>query len=201
MLVRTLCLAAAAVLASFGQEMAEKPLTQEEKDFLIIELMKSRGEFLKSLEGLTVEQFKFKPADDKWSIAEVAEHLAKTEDLVANVMQRQILPMKPNATRRMGREEDLAVIRRVTDRSQKSSAPEPVVPASGLFNDPKMVGPAFNERRNKTIQYVWITSDDLRARITPQNMDGYQMLLMLAAHTTRHTAQIQEVKKDPKFPK
>jgi hypothetical protein len=31
-------------------------------------------------------------------------------------------------------------------------------------------------------------------------MDAYQWLLLLAAHTERHTAQIEEIKADPKFP-
>jgi len=32
-------------------------------------------------------------------------------------------------------------------------------------------------------------------------MDAYQWLLLISAHSARHTAQIEEVKADPNFPK
>ena len=32
-------------------------------------------------------------------------------------------------------------------------------------------------------------------------LDGYQWLLLLSTHSERHTAQIEEVKADPNFPK
>ena len=34
-----------------------------------------------------------------------------------------------------------------------------------------------------------------------KTIDAYQWLLLLAAHSARHTAQIEEVKADPNFPK
>ena len=33
------------------------------------------------------------------------------------------------------------------------------------------------------------------------SIDAYDWILMLAAHTERHTAQIKEIKADPNFPK
>jgi hypothetical protein len=32
-------------------------------------------------------------------------------------------------------------------------------------------------------------------------MDAYQLMLLISAHTARHTAQIEEVKAHPNFPK
>ncbi len=32
-------------------------------------------------------------------------------------------------------------------------------------------------------------------------MDAYQVLLLMASHSTQHTAQIREVEADPNFPK
>lgn len=32
-------------------------------------------------------------------------------------------------------------------------------------------------------------------------IDAYQVLLLMASHSGRHTAQIREVEADPKFPK
>ncbi len=33
------------------------------------------------------------------------------------------------------------------------------------------------------------------------NMDGYQFILFIAAHSERHVKQIKEVEADPSFPK
>jgi uncharacterized damage-inducible protein DinB len=203
MMIRVLGVAAIAAATMFAQQAAiqEVPLSQEDKDFLVIKLLESRQKFFESLKGVSKEQFKFKAADDRWSIADVCEHLTKTEDLFGSMMQRQIIPMKPNAEKRMGRTEDVAVWNRITDRGQKATAPEPLRPEH-MYSDPLMVPNVFTEKRNRTVIFVWTTTEDLRARyLAQQKMDAYQMLVLLAAHTERHTAQIEEVKKDPKYPK
>jgi hypothetical protein len=49
------------------------------------------------------------------------------------------------------------------------------------------------------------TTPDLRAHVADspigQPLDAYEWLLFIAAHSKRHTEQIQEVKADPNFPK
>ena len=64
---------------------------------------------------------------------------------------------------------------------------------------------AFNESRGKTVSFVQNTKEDLRGHASPhpilKALDGYQWELLLSAHSARHTAQIQEVKSDPNFPK
>jgi hypothetical protein len=49
---------------------------------------------------------------------------------------------------------------------------------------------------------------DLRAHASPasespfgKQMDAYEWILFIAAHSDRHTKQILEVKADPNFPK
>src|SRR5439155_3060000 len=91
----------------------------------------------------------------------------------------------------------------VRDRSRKVTAPEPLVP-SGKYATPADVAKEFTSRRAKTIEYVKATNDDLRLHVAPGPagpMDTYQWLVLLAAHSSRHTAQILEVKANPNFPK
>ena len=63
----------------------------------------------------------------------------------------------------------------------------------------------FNEARDKTIAYIKDTKDDLRAHAAPhpvlKSLDAYQWVLLIAAHSARHTAQIEEVKTDAGYPK
>jgi hypothetical protein len=52
--------------------------------------------------------------------------------------------------------------------------------------------------------FVATTSDDLRDHVVTLpfgSFDSYQMILFIAAHSNRHTQQIDEVKADPNFPK
>jgi hypothetical protein len=52
--------------------------------------------------------------------------------------------------------------------------------------------------------FVGTTNDDLRDHVVVLpfgSFDSYQMILFMAAHSNRHTQQIEEVKADPNFPK
>src|SRR5450755_3412676 len=57
-------------------------LTKEERDHAIDYLKETQKAFLASLDGVSDAQWKFKPAPDRWSIAEVAEHIAVTEETI-----------------------------------------------------------------------------------------------------------------------
>ena len=64
---------------------------------------------------------------------------------------------------------------------------------------------AFTAARDTTVDYVKTTADDMRAHAAPhpvlKTLDGYQWLLLLSAHTARHTTQIEEVKTSAGYPK
>jgi len=55
------------------------------------------------------------------------------------------------------------------------------------------------------MDYVSTTNDDLRDHMGPHPvlgpLDAYQWILLISAHSERHTKQIEEVKADPNFPK
>ena len=91
----------------------------------------------------------------------------------------------------------------VQDRSQKATAPEPIVPA-GKFATPQEAAREFTKRRDHSIEYVKTTQDDLRVHVADGpagKMDAYQFLLLMASHSARHTAQIREVEANPAYPK
>ncbi len=62
----------------------------------------------------------------------------------------------------------------------------------------------FREKRDATLDYTRTTSDDLRGHVVGKGdtqRDAYQYLLMIAGHTERHVAQINEVKAAAGYPK
>jgi hypothetical protein len=93
----------------------------------------------------------------------------------------------------------------VADRSRKAQAPEILRPVSGRWPTPQAAADEFRKRRDRNIAYIDTTSDDLRAHSAPhpafQTLDAYQWILFMAAHSDRHTQQINEVKAQPGYPK
>jgi hypothetical protein len=56
----------------------------------------------------------------------------------------------------------------------------------------------FEERRAANIEFARTTQESLRGRFYPHPLVGmidcYQWLLFLAAHTERHSAQMEEIR-------
>jgi len=182
-----------------------KPITASEREYLISRLEQTRKVFLDSIAGLTESQWTFKAGPDRWSIAECAEHIAVSEEVLFQFATGRVLkiPPRPGETGAT-REDDEKIFAAIIDRSQKGKAPEPLQPAQ-RFAGREALAAEFNKRRARNIEYVQTTQDDLRDHSTPhpvfRRMDAYQYLVLMAAHSQRHTLQIEEVKAAPGYPK
>ena len=170
---------------------------------LLDHLSKSAEGFERSIKGLTPEQWKFKPAPEVWSVAECAEHIVLTENLLRDMVANKILT-GPARTDQAGRATDDEVLAMITNRATKATAPEMLKP-SGQFTDPASALARFSESRTKTLTLVK-SNADFRAHTGPhsalkKDLDAQQWLLYLSGHTMRHTAHILEVKSHSNFPK
>ena len=164
-------------------------------------LESTRQAFLKSIEGLSDAQWTFKAGPDRWSIAEVAEHIAISEETILGMIQTKMLAAPPPAGPGISDEKLMAG---VTDRSQKATAPEMLKPVN-KWATRKALTTDFNAARDKTIAWLTSTREDLRAHAAPHpafgSLDVHQWVLLLAGHSARHTAQIEEVKAQNAYPK
>ena len=181
------------------------PLTKQERDALIKELKRTEKLLKDATKGLTPAQWSYKSAADRWSVQDCLEHLALTEEFLFNRMKDGVLKTPATAPdMTTAKETDAMILKVIPDRSNKAVAPEPLRP-SGKFKSPQEMLKAFSERRKQTIEYVKTTQDDLRAHKAPsplgRDFDGYHWLLLLSAHTERHTSQALEVKGDAGYPK
>lgn len=188
-----------------GGAPAKATLTDEERKVAVAYLEETRQKFLDSLQGLSEAQWKFKSAPDRWSVAEVAEHIALSEELILGLITGQILksPAAPEKKESVkGKEEMLRKM--LPNRSQKAQAPEVLKPTNRWATQTELVK-AFQASRDNTVKYVQTTQDDLRSHFGPhpvfKDLDGYQWFFLLSGHCERHTEQIKEVKADPNFPK
>jgi len=168
-------------------------------------LKQTQKDFLAATEGLSDAQWKFKAAPDKWSIAETAEHIAITEDMIWAAVSEKIMksPAAPEK-RESVKGKDEIILTKIPERSRKAQAPEPLRP-TGKWATRAALVKDFEATRGKEIAYLTETKEDLRNHFEEhpalQTMDAYQWLIFNGAHCKRHTAQILEVKEDPKFPK
>jgi hypothetical protein len=178
-------------------------LTTAERDRAVSELTSSRQQFLDSVAGLSPAQWNFKPDADTWSVAECAEHITLSEDFIFGLIHDKIMQAPPQPDKKPVVTDDY-ILKAVVDRSQKFKAPEPLVPTHKWATTQAMLD-HFKESREHTIAYVRDTQDDLRAHVGDhpvlKTMDAYQWILLLSAHSQRHTAQLNQVKANPNFPK
>lgn len=180
---------------AFGQDA-----TPAERDKAIRYLAETRKGVEDSVKGLTDAQWKYKPGPDRWSIAEVVEHLAVIEDIIKGVFAK--LPEGPApAADRDAAKFDAELLAKTLDRSKKFEAPPQARPAARWTPDGALQH--FLASRAQTTELARSTMG-LRAHTVAHPvfgaMDGYQWILAVAAHSARHTQQILEVKADPGFP-
>src|ERR1044071_399974 len=75
---------------------ADAHITSEERAKLLHWLEESRQEFLAAIDGVNAAQWKWKPAPERWSVAETAEHIVLAEaGLFANVQRALASPVNP----------------------------------------------------------------------------------------------------------
>jgi hypothetical protein len=199
------CLALPSAIAQTAPTTAPTQLTAEERESALKQFQSTRDNFLKSIAGLSQKQWTFKSAPDRWSVAEVAEHIAVSESTLFGLVQQRIMqsPAAPEK-REQVKGKDQMILEKMPDRSHKAQAPEFLRP-TGRWATEADLAKAFEDSRKTTMDYIRTTNDDLRDHFFDHPvfgpLDGYQWLLLISAHSARHTAQIEEVKADPNFPK
>jgi DinB superfamily len=199
--MKNILLVVAMMLAASPMET----LSKAEREKAVAELEGSQKAFLDATKGLSAAQWNFKPAPDRWSVAECAEHIGVTEALIMKLITEQTLkgPAEP-AKRELVKGKDDTLIAMVTDRSAKFKAPESIQPTR-RWASPDEITKNVLETRVQTIEFVRTTQEDLRDHFMDhpvfKTLDAYQWIILTSGHMRRHTAQILEVEADPNFPK
>jgi hypothetical protein len=183
---------------AFGQSLA-----QADRDRAAKYLETTRKSVVEATEGLTEAQWNFKPAPDRWSVAEVVEHIAASEDMLLGLTTSQVMKAPPRPEGEDVKAIDEMVLAKIPDRTKKAQAPEALRPTN-RYGSPEAAVKHFVESRSKTLDFLQKTAD-LRAHAFDSplgpKLDAYQWILFIAAHSERHTKQLNEVKADPNFPR
>jgi len=195
---------ALALLCAFLFTLTARPqeVTPAEKDKALAYLESTKKDVLDATKNLSTAQWNFKAAPDRWSIAECMEHIAAAEDYIrgsveSGVMKAPAVPGRDTAAI------DAGIIANVPERKTKFQAPEAIKPTN-RFGSPQAAIDHFVDSRATTETFLK-TATGLRDHVADspngQKWDAYEFILLIAAHSERHTNQIKEVKADPNYPK
>ena len=176
----------------------EPRLTAEERAKAVKLLRDSQQELLDSVEKLSDAQWTYKPAPERWSVGEVAEHIMLSEDLLFGVVQKA-LASNPNPdweAKTAGKNELLE--RALLNRERKAQAPEQLKPQGKL---PRAeILSRFKGARARTLKFIQETDLPLKAHTFDHSfpvfgtLNAYQWLVYIPLHNMRHNLQIAEVK-------
>ena len=153
---------------------------------------------LKAVYGLSEDQWNFKSSPDRWSIAEVLEHIVLADTWGLETMKKEGADREMSADAVAAAEEQEAgLVATLKDRSQKFEAPPPFQP-TGSFGGPKALVAAFEKDRAAIGSYLEAVDFDMRARYATHpilgEMDMHGWAVFLLEHGNRHLQQIEEVK-------
>ena len=202
-MIRKYSVALALVCALFFAATSRaQELSQADKEKTLAYLEATKKDVLDAVKDLSPAQWNFKPAPDRWSIAECMEHIAAAEDYIRGNIENGVMKA-PAAPGRDIAAIDAGIIANVPARKNKLQAPEAIKPTN-RFGSPQGSIDHFVESRSKTEEFLKSTPglrDHVADSPSGQKWDAYEFILLIAAHSERHTNQIKEVKADPNYPK
>ena len=178
-------------------------MTSAEREKLLKNLEESRERLLAMAKDLSREELHYRPAEDRWTVAECLEHISMVEARVLGLIQKT-LETGPDSTKRSALEGmDDALIAGTLGRVARYKAPEYVVP-TGRWPDEQLLT-EFEGTRQQTRAFAASTDADLRRYFYKHpafgDLDLYQWMLLIAAHCDRHRVQSEEVMASPGFPR
>ena len=160
--------------------------------------------FFDALLGMSDAQLNFKPAPDRWSMAECVKHIAVTEQGLWQMTDGALKQAANPEKRSEVKASDEQVVQMIESRAQKVKTMPAMEPQNTPYKSTADALASFRNSREKLIQYVKTTDADMRNHVVtlpPGSFDSYQMVLFIGAHSDRHTKQMEEVKAHPGFPK
>ena len=173
-------------------------MNDQERAAAIARLESSRDKLIAALDGIGEEEALFTPSAERWSILQLAEHLATSDPGLRKLIRGALeSPAQPELMEKARRHDhrflgELKPFPRGVNR-----APEFLVPRSAYAKVDEALA-VFLRERAATIEYARTTEDDLRGHFANHSvlgpMDGYQWLVACAVHVESHALQILELR-------
>lgn len=166
----------------------------EDKSLILDRFQEAEAALAAALAGLDFASASVKPAPDRWSILEIVEHLAVSEEQLLDCLRHAWpSPVSTADPAREARLESLAL-----NRERRIEAPEPVLPTGACTTLDDALGRRLAVRV-QTLRFIRDFPGDLRCTMVQlpfisRPLNCYEMLLLMALHPIRHAAQIAELR-------
>lgn len=166
---------------------------------------RTRGQIYDQVSGLSEEQSRFRPADDQWSVVEIAEHLSATESRVLKIIQSLVEQGEATAEP-VGAGTAIAPITLASFAAQlpaKAKAPEFLQPSGNLSLEETI------RNLQQTREALIALKPKLQAKdFTPVifshesfgTFTTYQLVAFIGHHEGRHLSQIAALTSSESFP-
>lgn len=183
---------------------ADPHMTAEDRTKVLGYLDESRKQFLAAIDGVTAEQWKWKPAPERWSVGETAEHIVLAEALLFGNVQKAIASPPNPAWEEKTKGKTEFIERVMAPRLGKATAPEPIVPGGKMTQ--AEVRERFFKQREEIEKFARETQVALKEYTVEHpfpvfnTLNAYQWLIYAPLHTERHVKQIAEVKATAGYP-
>lgn len=173
-------------------------LTPEEAIRLVDLLLSSQKDFVAALEDTPADAWNWKPAPDRWSVAECAEHIVRTERTLFETAKRALAaPADPDWRAKTAGKAEL-ITRVMPDRSgPRAQAPQEVRPTEGLSRVEVLA--RFHRTRAELLELLQQEDLPLHRHLEEHPfpvfgwLSAYEWTIYVPLHTIRHTRQILEV--------
>jgi DinB superfamily len=178
-------------------------MTPAERERAVAYLAETRENLHRSTKNLSPTQLQFKPAPDRWSVAECLEHIVIVEAFILSTINSTL--QQPPGSFKSAMSDDVLDerLKKATERATRVKAPANLEPTGRRPHD--QLHSEFDAARKRTAEFVSSTNAPLRQSGFPHpilgNLDCYQWVLLIGGHGERHRAQAEEVMADANFPR
>lgn len=180
---------------------AQKIWTETDRNYTVDNLKRTRDELIRETENLSDAQWHFHESSDRWSIAEVVEHLALWE-----IIWAREISMGSRSTPRpdlIATSSPDSYYHDFIMENKAHVSPDFSRPTGFIQGKNNLI--FFTRLRNQAIGFADTTQADMRVQFEltatryPRNM--HQVYIYQWGHVDRHMRQIRKIKAHPNYPK
>jgi hypothetical protein len=179
-------------------------MNAQEREFVVGELRASEAKLLASFHGLTAAQWSFRESAERWSIAEILEHLVLFERFIRGAVLK-MLESDAEAEKAPEVAAKLPEVLRIATSRESRIETRDVVRPSGRWPDTSAMISMLQRERAKTIALAETTEADLESHffkhLSLGDLNAYQWLVLMAKHSERHVLQMEEIKQATQYPR
>lgn len=194
------------MMAAVVGGLVASPVVAQDARAELAEMYEHNQKALHELVGdLSEAQWNYKSAPDRWSIAEIVEHITVNEQIVNELVHGGLtdMPATEEAVA-MAEEIETQVSSTLQDRSQKFQAPDFVQPTGRWAGGEEVMG-AFDKARGGMIHFLGMADWDLRRKgamhpVLQTEVDAQVWTVITVEHCKRHMDQIREVMDSEGYP-